>query len=119
MTPKLIRNVVLAFALFAASPAVFAEPKVPATAEEHFALAKQYQEKAASFHKEAEEHRAMAAAYRNSTANAQDRRGQKNPWVVKMEKHCAEIAATADKLSSENTKAAEYHTFRGKELQGK
>ena len=118
MTPKLIRNIVLGIALFTA-PAVFAEPKVPTTVEEHQALAKEYQAKAATFHKEAEEHKAMAAAYKNSVANAQDKRGQKNPWVVKMEKHCAQIAAEAEKLATDNEKAAEYHTFRAKELQGK
>jgi hypothetical protein len=119
MSSKFVRNVVLAFALFAVSPAVFAETKVPATAEEHLVLAKQYQDKAASFRKEAEEHRAMAAAYRTSAANAQSSRGQKNPWIAKMEKHCGAIAATADKLAAESEKAGEYHTFRAKELQGK
>jgi hypothetical protein len=119
MTPKLIRNIVLAFTLFAASPALFAESKVPATAEEHLALAKQYQEKAVTFQKEAGEHRAMAAAYRNSAANAQSSRGQKNPWVAKMEQHCGDIATTADQLAAESTKAAEFHTLRAKELQGK
>ncbi len=97
-----------------------AQMKVPATSEDHTALAKQYKDKADGHRKEASEHRAMAAAYKDSAANAQDKgRGQKNPAVVKMEKHCNAIATAAEKLATENEKASDYHTLRAKELQGK
>jgi hypothetical protein len=36
-----------------------------------------------------------------------------------MEKHCAALAAAADKLAIENEKAADFHNLRAKELQGK
>lgn len=123
---KVTRNVfgavVIATALLAGatSTAVSAESKVPSTPEEHFALAKQYKEKAEAYRKEVKEHQDMAAAYKNGPANAHEKgHGQKNPFVVKMEKHCAAIAAKAEALAKENEKAAEYHDLRGKELQGK
>jgi hypothetical protein len=97
----------------------FADSKVPDTTAEHFALAKQYQEKADSARKEAADHRKMAEDYKNSVAAAHDKQGQKNPWVVKMEKHCAGIAASAEKLAAEYQKSADFHTLRGKEAQGK
>jgi hypothetical protein len=97
-----------------------AEGKVPSTPEEHFVLTKQYRQKAETYRKEAKDHQEMAAAYKNSAANAHEKgHGQKNPFVVKMEKHCGLIAAKAEALAKENEKAADYHELRGKELQGK
>jgi hypothetical protein len=128
MVPTIARRIVLALALgtfgtvaFAApkEPAPANAPKIPATAEDHFALAKQYTEKAATYRKEAQDHRDMAAAARDSSLNAHKAHGQKDPSVAKMEKHCAALAAAADKLATENEKAAEFHTLRAKELQGK
>jgi Skp family chaperone for outer membrane proteins len=128
MVPTIARRIVLALAIgtfgtvaFAApkEPAAANAPKIPATAEDHLALARQYQEKAATYRKEAQEHRDMAAAARDSSINAHKAHGQKDASVAKMEKHCAALAAAADKLATENEKAAEFHTLRGKELQGK
>jgi hypothetical protein len=128
MFPTIARRVVLALALGTFGTVAFAAPKeaapasaakIPTTAEDHFALAKQYQEKAATYRKEAQEHRDMAAAARDSVINAHKAHGQKDPSVAKMEKHCAALSAAADKLATENEKAAEFHTLRGKELQGK
>ena len=36
-----------------------------------------------------------------------------------MEKHCLAIAADADKMAADAEKAAEFHTLRAKEVQGK
>lgn len=96
-------------------------PKIPATPEEHFELAKQYQGKAETYRKEAAEHRKMAEAYRNSPANApmKLRGDERNPQVQKMEKHCNAIISAAEKAATENEKAADFHNLRGKELQGK
>jgi hypothetical protein len=119
MVPTIARRIVLALAIFGASSIAIAAPTVPTTAEDHFALAKQYQEKAATYRKEANDHREMLEAARKNVTNAHERQGQKSPWLVKMEKHCTAIITAADKLASENEKAAEFHTLRGKELQGK
>jgi hypothetical protein len=119
MIRKLIWTSICAIALFVAAPAFAAEVKVPTTAEEHFALAKQYQDQAAAHRKEAQTHREMAEAYKKSAVDAKKGYGQRNPWVVKMEKHCNAIATSADKLAADDEKAAEFHTLRGKELQGK
>jgi hypothetical protein len=119
MFRKLIRATVCVAALLIAAPAVMAAPKVPTTAEEHFALAKQYQEQATARRKEAQEHREMAEAFKKSAVDARKGYGQRNPQVVKMEKHCQAIATAADKLATEDEKAADFHTLRGKELQGK
>jgi hypothetical protein len=110
----------LGLALVTGGSLAAAEPKVPATPEEHFALAKHYSEKAQAYRKEAADHRKMAADFRLKPANAQAKwRGDRNPAVDKMEKHCAAIAAAAEKVAVENEKAADFHTLRGKELQGR
>jgi hypothetical protein len=120
MIRKAIQSSVCAIALLFAAPAFSADVKVPTTAEEHFALAKQYQEQADVAKKQADEHRAMAEAAKKSIANSHAAaHGQRDPKVAKMEKHCAALATAADKLATDTQKAADYHTFRGKELQGK
>jgi hypothetical protein len=121
-THTTLRNALFAALMVAVSGglayAAADDPKIPQTPEDHIALAKGYQEKAAAYRKEVQEHQKMAAAYKKSAANAQEARGQKNPFVVKMEKHCAAIAKAADKLAIDSEKAADYHTLRAKELQG-
>ena len=108
----------LAFATFAVSAtAAFADDvKVPETAADHEALAKQYKDQAAQYRKVAAEHQAMAAAYAKSHP---DPKAGKNPWNEKMQKHCTTLAKDADKLAADADKAADYHTMRAKELQGK
>ena len=119
MTRKLIQSIVCAVAILLAVPAAMAA-NVPTTAEQHLALAKTYQEQAAANRKLAQEHRDMAEAYKNSAQNTQAvKRGEKLSWLVKMEKHCDAIATAAEKLADEDQKAADYHTLRAKELQGK
>jgi hypothetical protein len=120
MIRKLIQTTLCAFTLAIASPLAFAAPKLPTTAEDHFALAKQYEEQATTYRKQAQEHRDMAEAFRK--ANLGPRKGwdsTKNKKVEAMDKHCDDIAKAEDNLASQDQKAAEYHTFRGKELQGK
>jgi hypothetical protein len=116
----MIQTGLCAVALFVAAPALAGEAKVPTTSEEHFALAKQYQDKAATYRTEAQTHRDMAEGYKKSALNSQAvARGQKDPKVEKAVAHCNAIATTAEKLATENQKAADYHALRGKELQGK
>lgn len=120
MIRKMIQTGLCAVALFVAAPALAGEAKVPMTTEEHFALAKQYQSQAAAQRKEAQEHREMAAAYKKSgTASNSVAHGEKDPKIEKAVKHCDAIAKAAEKLATEAEKAAEFHTLRGKELQGK
>jgi hypothetical protein len=95
-----------------------AETKMPESAADHLALAKSYQEKAAGYRKEAAEHRAMADAYKKSVPGA-TKGGPENPWAKKMEAHCRAIMTDAEKLATDADKAAEFHTMRAKELQGK
>lgn len=107
------------FAAFAitATAALADDAKVPATSAEHETLAKQYKDQAAQFKKVGDDHRAMAAAY--AKAHPDSKGGAKNPWNTKMQKHCEALAKDADKLAADADKAAEYHTLRAKELQGK
>lgn len=109
----------LAFAAFAmTASASFAEDaKVPTTATEHEALAKQYRDQAAHFKKVGDEHRAMADAY--AKAHPDSKGGMKSQWDVKMQKHCQMLSKDADKLAVDADKAADYHSLRAKELQGK
>jgi hypothetical protein len=120
-TTAKIRIVVasLAFAAFAlrGAASLADEAKIPTTVAEHEALAKKYREEAAQYKKVADDHRAMAAAY---ASQHQPTNGPtKNPLVTKMEKHCAALAKDADKLAVDAQKAADFHTMRAKELQGR
>ena len=109
----------LAFVAFAvtASAALAQEAKIPTTAAEHEALAKQYKDQAIQYKKVADEHRAMAAAYAKAHPDAKG--GAKNPWNQKMQKHCEALAKDADKLAADSEKAADFQTQRAKEVQGK
>ncbi len=92
------------------------EVKVPATVDDHLALAKMYEEKATSYRKEAEYHHQMFEAYKKSVATSPK---TPNPWVTKMQKHCQMLAKDAEKMAKDADSAAEYHRLRAKELQGK
>jgi hypothetical protein len=115
-----VRNVLAALALgtmVMTGVARAQDVKVPETAADHEALAKTYQEKAAGYKKDADWHRAMAAAYAKGHPDAKG--GAKNPWNTKMQKHCQQLASEAEKLAKDAEKAAEFHTLRAKETQGK
>jgi hypothetical protein len=116
----MIQVVACALTVAIALPIAVAAPKVPTTVEEHLALAKQYSDKAATYRSEAKEHREMAAAYKKSALNSHAvAHGQKDPKVEKAVTHCDTIASAAEKLATENERAADYHNLRAKELQGK
>lgn len=122
MTPsRLIAVLIIALAGAAlaqsSQQAAPAQVKIPQTPEDHFALAKRYQEQAAANRQLAAEHRAMAEEYKKSIAPPT--KAGPNPYGKKMEAHCLTIAKDAEKLAADADKAAEFHTLRGKELQGK
>lgn len=119
MLKNTARNLLAAFAfatLVTAGAARAQDVKAPETAAEHEALAKTYQEKAATYRKEAEWHKSMAAAY--AKRNPDNKGGARNPWNAKMQKHCQQLSSQADKLAKDAEKAAEFHTLRAKETQG-
>ena len=80
-------------------------------------LAKSYAEKAAAYRAEAEHHRQMAEAYKKSVATTP--KAPANPWATKMHRHCMAFVKDAEKLAADAQKAADYHTLRAKELEGK
>ena len=101
---------------FAATASFAQDVKVPETTADHEALAKSYKDQAAQYRKTAQDHKQMAEAYK---AKAAKPKTGDNPWVTKMNKHCQMLAKDAEKLATDADKAAEFHTLRGKELQGK
>jgi single-stranded DNA-specific DHH superfamily exonuclease len=113
----LVASMFFAALALGGAPAFAQEVKVPETAADHEELAKKYREEATQHRKMAEEHRNMAEAYAKSHPDPKGR--GKNPWTVKMQKHCQVIAKGADKLATDAEKAADFHTLRSKELQGK
>jgi hypothetical protein len=120
MITKMTRNLIAALALgtmFVAGTAGAQDVKVPESAADHEALAKTYQDKAASYRKDVEWHKAMAEAY--GKAHPDTKGGAKNQWNAKMQKHCQHLGADAEKLAKDADKAAEFHTLRAKETQGK
>ena len=113
----ILASIMFAAFAFTATAAFADEMKVPTTAAEHEAAAKQYKDQAAQYKKVAAEHEAMAAAYAKTHPDSKG--GVKNPWNEKMQKHCKMLAADANKLAADAEKAADFHTLRAKELQGK
>ncbi len=109
--------VLLASAFAFASPGLADEPRPPQTVEEHQTLSRQYEDKAATQRKEAAFHRKMADDYQKRHANP--KLSSPPGHVAKMLKHCGAIARAAETLAGEYERAAEYHKFRAKELQGK
>ena len=90
---------------------------VPTTADDHANMARDYEQKAAAWRKEATYHREMAKAYKASHPDAKG--GARNSEAVKMEKHCMAIVKDAEKLAADAEWAAKYHSQRAKELAGK
>jgi hypothetical protein len=121
MVPTKIRALIATLALaaitFAATASRAADTKVPATPEEHQAMAAQYRDQAAQYKKLADDHRAMAAAY--AQQHVPTNGPTPNTEAVKMKKHCEAIAKDADKLAHDAEMAATYHEQRAKELQSK
>jgi len=76
-----------------------------------------YRDQAADFRKIAEQHRQMAEMY--AKAHPDPKPGLKNPWNEMMQKHCKLLEKDAEKLATDADKAADFHTFRARELQGK
>jgi hypothetical protein len=107
----------IATLLLALAAPAFADVKLPETAADHQAMAKEYQDKAAAYKKEAAMHKEMAEEYKKAVAPG-GKTGP-NPWAKKMEKHCRAIIADAEKMAADAEKMAEYHTMRAKELEGK
>ncbi len=90
---------------------------LPQTAEDHAAMARSYEQKAADWRKEAALHREMASAYSKSHPDVKG--GVRNPEAVKMEKHCMTIVKDAEKLADDADWSARYHHERAKELEGR
>ena len=93
---------------------------VAQTPEQHFERARAYREKAAAFRQEAALHRRMFANYesRNGLPALKVKTGVEAPWVAKMRKHCDALIKAADAHAVEAERFAEFHTMRGKEMQG-
>ena len=110
-----VRRLLVAFtvALVLCGVASAQEVKAPETAEDHLALAKQYDEKATMWNDEAAYHRSMATNYK---------RFSKSPGsatIARMEKHCMAIVKEAEKLATEAAEMAKDHRLRAKELEAK
>ena len=94
---------------------------VPQTPDEHFARAKAYEDKAATYRKEATMHRKMLADYDKTHGNPalETKTGKELPWVAKMRKHCDRYTKEAERMASEAARFAEFHRMRGEEMRGK
>lgn len=113
--PRQFRNTLAVLVLtLGGFSALAEEAKLPVTAEDHHALAKSYTEKAASWRAEATLHREMAAAYAKS--HPEGKLGTRNPWTVKMEKHCLAIVKDVEALAADAELAAKLHELWAKEL---
>jgi hypothetical protein len=93
---------------------------VPQTPEQHFERARAYRDKAVALRQEAALHRRMFADYesRIGVPALKAKTGVDSPWVAKMRKHCDALIKAADAHAVEAERFAEFHTMRGKEMQG-
>ncbi len=120
MTTNTIRKTLAAVAFcalaFTALPSFAEDMKLPQTAAEHEAMAKSYKDQAATYRHAAEEHKQMAADY---TKVHPEGKGAKNPFNEKMAKHCEKLQKEFEQLAADAETAANFHSMRAKELQGK
>lgn len=106
----------LALSLVVGSATTFADDQMVAdTREEHLAMAKTYTDKVEAWKAEVVLHRNMAAAYAKKFPDSKS--GSRNPWAVKMEKHCGAIIKDLEKLMADAEWAAKFHAERAKELE--
>ena len=121
MFHKYARVLVSSFALLIFSAvggaAVADDMKMPASAADHEAMARSYKDQAASFRKTSEDHKKMAVEYKKTLAPGV--KGQPNPWGTKMSKHCMVLSKDAEKMAVDADKAADFHTFRAREIEAK
>jgi hypothetical protein len=114
---RTLRNALAVFALslsLGAFGALADEIKVPITAEDHLSMAKSYNDKAVAWRAEAAMHREMATAYAKTHPDSKS--GSRNPWAVKMEKHCLIIVKDVERLAADAELAAKMHELQAKEL---
>lgn len=89
------------------------EVKLPVAAEDHLALAKRYEDKAAAAAREATEHEAMlTAAYK---AELHSKAPIKRAYE-QMRKHCQPIIRDAKRLAKDMEEFAAWHRMRAAEL---
>jgi hypothetical protein len=123
MLKSIVYTILLSLSLVAGTglateaPAHAQEAKAPVTAADHLQMAKMYQDKAASYRKDAEFHRKMIEEYKSQAASSP--KTGPNPWFTKMQKHCQMLIKDAEKLATDAEKSAEFHTLRAKEVEGK
>jgi hypothetical protein len=99
----------------AAAEGTHQDVTLPVTAEDHAALAKRYDEKAAAAAREAAEHEAMLeAAYK---AELHSKAPIKRAYE-KMRKHCQPIIRDAKRLAKDMEAFAAWHRMRAAELRG-
>ena len=92
--------------------------KLPVTIQDHLALAKSYEEKAAAYHQEATYHREMLEEYKHKVV-VNPKSPYENPWLKKMRKHCEAIIQESERLAREMHTFAEWHRMRAAELEGR
>ena len=90
---------------------------LPATAQDHVALAASYDEKAAAYRKEATNHQAMLEEAGN--AERMSPKAQVHPRYDAMRKHCQPIIRDAERLASDMGEFAKWHRMRAAELEGR
>ena len=109
--------VALTTIVFSVSPLSAEDVKIPQTVADHEALAKSYKDKATEYRKSAAEHKQMAAEY--ARQHPDPKGSPTGTWSAKMTKHCQMLANDFEKLATDAEKAADYHSLRAKEMQGK
>jgi hypothetical protein len=93
------------------------EMKVPQTAQDHFAVAKHYQQEAAELRGEIDMHKKMLAEFSKGVAHNPKTPGE-NAYIKNMRLHCEQYIKTAEHLAGEAAESAKFHARRAKELEG-
>jgi hypothetical protein len=117
MSASTIGAMIILTASLAAS--AWAEPgpgvALPATVQDHLALAASYDEKAAAYRKEVAYHKAMMEEA--GKAERMNPKAQVHPRYQAMRKHCKPIIRDAEQLASDMGEFAKWHRMRSGELE--
>jgi molybdenum-dependent DNA-binding transcriptional regulator ModE len=90
------------------------EVTLPASPQEHLALAEQYDQKARSAREEAAYHRAMEQAAKRKVGHSRRRRGRAG--YEQMRRHCQSIIRNAERLAKDMEKLAALHRQMAQEV---
>lgn len=104
------RTAIATLSVIMTATSAFSQSETPMSADEHTAQAIVYERRIAELQGDVVQHRHMKSEYARTTV--QIPKAPRNPWIVRMDKHCDEAVQQLRVLIAEYERMAEHHRFR-------